>query len=199
MDEENLIEQAKAGDVDAFNRLVAAYQSQVYGVAYRIMGTREAAEDVSQEAFISAYRNLRAFRGGSFRSWILRTVTNQCLDTLRYHKRRPALSLEEMGGVDDDDDRDFDQFIAGDAENPHVAAERSELRRAIVAAMRDLPPDQRITFVLADVQGLDYEEIAQVMDTQLGTVKSRLSRARARLRDHLLAQKELLPREYRPR
>lgn len=197
MDENRLIEQAQKGDVDAFNRLVTAYQSQVYNVAYRIMDDREQAADVTQDAFISAFKHIRAFRGGSFKHWLLRTATNQCYDSLRYKKRRPSTSLEGLGADDDESDGEYDSFIAGDDENPHVFAERAELRRAIVTAMRDLPPDQRIAFVLSDVQGMSYEEVAEVTEANLGTVKSRLSRARARLREALLAQGELLPGQYR--
>src|SRR5690349_14961071 len=97
MDEPILIQAAQRGDVDAFNTLVLAYQSQVYNVAYRIMGDEAAASDATQEAFISAYRSLKGFRGGSFKSWLLRTVTNACYDALRYRKRRPSTSLDALG------------------------------------------------------------------------------------------------------
>lgn len=197
MDENLLIARAQKGDVDAFNRLVAAYQSQVYNVAYRIMGDGASAADATQDAFISAYKNIRSFRGGSFKHWLLRTITNQCYDALRYAKRRPAISLEGLGADDDENDGDYDAFMAGDDENPRVFVERGELRQAIVRAMNDLPADQRIVFVLADVQGMSYEEVAQITEANLGTVKSRLSRARARLREALLAQEELLPGQYR--
>lgn len=197
VDENLLIQEAQKGDVDAFNRLVTAYQSQVYNVARRIMGDGASAADVTQDMFISAYKNIRAFRGGSFKYWLLRATTNQCYDALRYAKRRPAVSLEGLGADDDESDGEYDSFIAGDDENPHALAERAELRRAIVRAMNELPADQRIAFVLSDVQGMSYEEVAEVTSANLGTVKSRLSRARARLRQSLLEQRELLPSQYR--
>jgi RNA polymerase sigma-70 factor (ECF subfamily) len=197
MDEPFLIQSAQRGDIDAFNTLVLTYQSQVYSVAYRIMGDEAAAADATQEAFISAYKGLRGFRGGSFKSWLLRTVTNACYDALRYNKRRPATSLDALGeapdsGAEESDGAGYTEFVAGDEESPAAAAERSELRRTLHVGMQQLPPDQRITFVLSDVQGMSYEEIAEVMQTSLGTVKSRLSRARARMRDYLLNQTELL-------
>jgi RNA polymerase sigma factor (sigma-70 family) len=199
MDEPALIQSAQRGNIDAFNTLVLAYQSQVYNVAYRILGEQSAAADATQEAFISAYKNLKRFRGGSFKSWLLRTVTNACYDALRYNKRRPATSLDALGDdPDGSDSAGYAEFIAADQESPAEAAERSELRRTIAACVRRLPADQRITFVLSDVQGMSYEEIADAMQTSLGTVKSRLSRARARLRDYLLAQTELLRDEERP-
>ena len=192
MDEAALIQDAKRGDangVAAFNTLVLAYQTQVYHVAYRIMGEPAAAADATQEAFISAYRALSSFRGGSFKSFILRVVTNACYDALRYQKRRPSTSLEGLSENDDEGDRDVP--IPSTDEDPADAAVRSDLRRQIARAIQLLPPDQRVTFVLSDVQGLSYDEIADTMQTSLGTVKSRLSRARAKLRDLLLASGEL--------
>jgi RNA polymerase sigma-70 factor, ECF subfamily len=197
MDEPALIRSAQSGDINAFNTLVLAYQKQVFNVALRIMDDSAAASDASQEAFISAYKGLRNFRGGSFKSWLLRTVTNACYDALRYTRRRPSTSLDALGEDAEGTTGDhigagFDEFVASDAESPADAAERAELRHAINAGLRLLPPDQRITFVLSDVQGMSYEEVADAMQTSLGTVKSRLSRARAKLRDYLLTQTELL-------
>ena len=197
MDEPAIIRSAQRGDVDAFNSLVITYQTQVYNVALRIMGDPPAAADATQEAFISAYKGLRNFRGGSFKSWLLRTVTNACYDALRYSRRRPATSLDALGEdpdgqADDSTSAGFDEFVASDAESPAAAAERSELRQAIAEGLKQLPPDQRIAFVLSDVQGMSYEEVADTMQTSLGTVKSRLSRARAKLRDYLLTQTELI-------
>ncbi len=198
MDESALIRAAQRGDVSSFNELVLAHQTRVYNVAHRIMGEPAAAADAAQEAFVSAYTHIKDFRGGSFKSWLLRTVTNACYDALRHAKRRPADSLDGLtegnGGTDNGD---FNDFIPPNDEMPHDAAERSDLRAFIARAALGLPPDQRITFVLSDVQGLSYDEIADAMQVSLGTVKSRLSRARAKLRDALLKQQELLPDEYR--
>ncbi len=197
MDEAALIKAAQRGDAHAFNALVLAHQSQAYNVACRIMGDAASASDATQEAFLSAYTSIKSFRGGSFKSWILRTVTNACFDALRYRKRRPATSLDGLGAEDDAQDGDFETFLPSADESPADAAERAELRHLIEQAALALPPDQRATFVLSDVQGMSYEEIAEIMQTSLGTVKSRLSRARAKLRDYLLSRQELLPDEFR--
>ncbi len=190
MDEQALIKAAVGGDIDSFNTLVLAYQSQLYNFAYRITGDPDSAADATQEAFISAYRGLHGYRGGSFRSWLLRIVTNACYDEMRRRKRRPASSLEALYLEDPTPDS---EIFTAQQESPENHAERRELNQAIQKGLAGLPEEQRITLVLSDVQGMSYEEIAQVTSVHLGTVKSRLSRARSKLRDYLLAQGELLP------
>ncbi len=196
MEETALIRQAKKGDLEAFNQLVLAHQARVYNVAYRIMGERDAAEDATQEAFISAYRKLRSFRGGSFRAWLMRIVTNACYDELRRRKRRPAGSLDALVQVGEDSAGDL-QVMAEAAQDPEAAAEQAELARAIQDCMNHLAPEFRIVAVLADVQGYDYKEVAQAIGKPVGTVKSRLARARARLRECLQRHGELLPAAFR--
>ena len=194
MDEPALITAARKGDLDSFNTLVLAYQHQVYNLAYRIMGEAASASDATQEAFISAWRHIGSFRGGSFKAWLLRIVTNACYDELRRVKRRPASSLESLYVEDPTPDADLPP---SQLESPEAFTQRRELNRAIQAGIAQLPPDQRIALVLSDVQGMSYEEIAEATSANLGTVKSRLSRARARLRDLLVEHGELLPVEYR--
>jgi len=193
MDEPKLIEQAKSGDVQAFNTLVLHYQDRVYNVAYRIMGDPASAADAAQEAFISAYKSLGSFRGGSFKSWLLRIVTNACYDELRYRKRRPQSSLDEIT----EDNESHALLHSEKAISPEGHQQRSELVDAIENCLEDLPEDQRAATVLCDVEGYDYSEIAEIMSTSLGTVKSRISRARSKLRDCLQLTGELLPVEYR--
>jgi len=192
MDEKALIAAAKGGDVRAFNQLVRQYQSLAYNVAYRILGDADASADATQDAFLSAYQGIGKFRGGSFKAWILRIVTNACYDQLRYKQRRPSTSLDELT-----EGFDGSLLVPADTEDPEDFALRQELGRTIQHGIETLPPDQRVAVVLSDIQGLSYQEIAEVMGTSLGTVKSRLSRGRAKLRDYLLAQEELLPRRYR--
>ena len=194
MDENALIQSAQKGDIDAFNRLVLAYQHQVFNLAYRIMGEEAAAADATQEAFISAYNHLKSFRGGSFKSWLLRIVTNACYDDLRRRKRRPATSLEDLA-KDDDGDAEFD--LPSPTDGPETIVQRREMAALLQVGITTLPDDQRIVLVLSDVQGLSYEEIAEMTNSNLGTVKSRLSRARGKLREYLQAHGELLPENYR--
>lgn len=184
---------AQRGDLDAFNELVLAYQDRVYNLAYRILGDPAAAEDATQEAFIAAYRHLSTFRGGSFLSWLMRTVANRCYDELRRQKRRPAVSWESFGEMDED----ANPFLVNGHPTPEEAAQQAELTRFLQSAIVTLPPDQRVVLVLSDVEGMNYQEIADTVGIPVGTVKSRLARARARLRDLLQAQRELLPRAYR--
>lgn len=192
MDEETLIRQAQKGDVAAFNSLVLAYQDQVYNVAYRIMGEPDAADDAAQETFISAYKKLETFRGGSFKSWLMRIVTNNCYDEFRRRKRQPQSSLDEMV-----ENYGPNPLLGSDESGPEEHRQQVELIQAVEDCLQHLPEEQRIAAVLCDVEGYDYNEIAEIMTTSLGTVKSRLSRARARLRDCLQEMRELLPVEYR--
>jgi RNA polymerase sigma factor (sigma-70 family) len=193
MDETSLIAAAQQGNVDAFNELVLAYQQQVYNLAYRILGDPASAADAAQETFISAYHNMARFRGGSFKSYLLRIVSNGCYDELRRRKRRPATSFEDFGDVDEE----ANPALTNGHERPEEYAERQEMAQVIQAGIETLPPDQRITLALSDVQGLSYQEIAEMTGASLGTVKSRLSRARGKLRDYLRSQGELLPARYR--
>lgn len=192
MDEVALIRQAKKGDVAAFNRLVLHYQGLVYNVTYRIMGEPQAAEDITQEAFISAYQALNRFRGGNFKAWLLRIATNSCYDELRRRKRRPQASLDKIT-----EDNESFAFLRNPQEGPEGQQQRMELVQAIEHCLDGLPDEQRVTAILCDVEGYDYNEIAEITSVSLGTVKSRLSRARARLRDCLQAFAELLPANYR--
>jgi RNA polymerase sigma-70 factor (ECF subfamily) len=192
-EERRLVETAQRGDVESFNALVRLYEGRVYNLCYRMLGDADSAADAAQDAFLSAFRNLRSFRGGSFRSWMLRIATNTCYDTLRARKRRPTVSLDLEG---DDEDDSSPLQIADSAEAPDDFALRRELAAAIQHGLTALPEEQRIVLILSDIQGLAYEEIAQITDANLGTVKSRLSRGRARLREVLKAG-ELLPTRYR--
>ncbi|HMK07514.1 MAG TPA: sigma-70 family RNA polymerase sigma factor [Anaerolineales bacterium] len=198
MDEQALIGDARRGDLEAFNRLVLTHQAKAYNLAWRITGDPELAADATQEAFLSAFRKIGTYRGGSFRAWILRIVTNACYDELRHHKRRPAESLEaleeeSMAGEGMGDP----QALASHSDDPATAHERAEVVRAIERCLDGLPADFRTVVVLADVLALDYGEVAAAMGTPVGTVRSRLARARARLRECLEPSRELLGREER--
>ncbi len=192
-DEQALVAAAQRGNLPAFNQIILHYQGLAYNVAYRILDDSDAASDATQDGFIKAYRRLGQYRGGSFKAWLLRIITNTCYDALRAQRRRPTDSLES----EEDEDSDHDVRLLDHAERPDAYVMRQELAEAIQAAIQKLPADQRVTLILSDIEGLDYQEIADATQTALGTVKSRLSRARARLRDLLLSQGELLPSQYR--
>jgi RNA polymerase sigma-70 factor (ECF subfamily) len=193
MDEAQIIKQAQKGSVAAFNQLIMAHQGTAYNVAYRITGSQDAAADACQDAFLKAYNAINQHRGGSFKSWLMRIVTNACYDQLRYTSRRPADSLEE---ITENPGPDSVKLVS-DQERPEEHVLRDELNELLQFGINQLPEDQRVVLVLNDVQGFSYQEIADIIDQPLGTVKSRLSRARRRLRDYLLEQQELLPGQYR--
>jgi RNA polymerase sigma-70 factor (ECF subfamily) len=152
MDEPVLILEAQRGDLTAFNRLVLEYQSALFNVAYRIMGDMDSAADATQEAFISAYKNIGAYRGGSFKGWLMRIVTNACYDELRRRKRRPAASLEALTVVETGPDAEGEAQLASESESPESHAERAELGGAIQRCLDSLPDDQRTAVVLCDVR-----------------------------------------------
>lgn len=195
MDESALIRDAQTGDLEAFNRLVLAYQDALYNTALRILGDDSLAADATQDAFISAFRGIRGFRGGSFKAWLLRTVTNACYDELRRLKRRPTISLEPAN--DDDEEIESPRWLADTAMTPAEKFEADELEHAIQHCLENLPSDFRTVVVLADIQGLDYADIASAARAPLGTIKSRLARARLRLRECLQNFRELLPTAFR--
>ncbi len=191
--EDMLIERAQRGELDSFNALVLRYQDYCYSITYRIMGEPDGAADAVQDAFLTAYRKIRLFRGGNFKAWLARIATNTCYDELRKRKRRPQDYLEEMPGSDHADG----PVIANHDPSPEQQAQRADLQRAIQECINALQEDQRTVLVLCDVQGMAYDEIADVQQVALGTVKSRLSRARLAMRQCLQAVQELLPDEYR--
>ena len=195
IDEQTLIANAKRGDLDAFNALVLAYQDALFSVTYRIMGDEMSAADSTQDAFITAYRRLETYKGGNFRAWLFKIATNTCYDALRYQKRRPATPLDDLAG----DGYDDGPPIADSGISPEQAALNRELNAAIQECISALNAEQRIALVMCDVEGYSYQEIADSGDVQIGTVKSRLSRARASVRQCLQAFEELLPAAYRLR
>ena len=195
MDEPALIHSAQRGDLDAFNTLVLHYQDALFNTALRILGDDDLAADATQDAFLSAFKNLNSYRGGSFKAWLHRTVTNVCYDELRRKKRRPTTPLEP--DTDDGDEMDSPRWLADPSLTPERQAEADELEHAIQHCLDSLPLEFRTVVVLADLQGLDYTEVASAIRAPLGTIKSRLARARIRLRDCLQGFAELLPAAFR--
>jgi len=195
MDEQALIQDAQIGNLDAFNTLVLNYQDSVFNTALRILGDEDQAADAAQDAFISAFKAIKSFRGGSFKAWLLRTVTNACYDELRRKKRRPTTPLEPE--TDDGEEMDSPRWLADPNMTPDQAAEADELEHAIQHCLDNLPIDFKTVVVMADIEGLDYTEVATSIRIPLGTVKSRLARARLRLQECLQGFAELLPASFR--
>jgi len=195
MDEQLLIQDTLEGNLNAFNQLVLHYQNMAYNVAYRIMGEHGAADDAAQEAFISAYEKLDQYRGGSFKAWLLRIVTNACYDELRRRQRKPVTPLKPE--LDDGETLENPYWIEDDAPSPEDEYQESELQKAIQKCINALDDKFRTVIVLVDVEGLDYETASEVISRPLGTVKSRLARARERVQECLQGFWELLPDIFR--
>lgn len=198
--ERTLIARGQQGDRAAFNALVEKYQSAAYALALRMLGDPDTAADVTQEAFLSAYRALSAFHGASFRAWLLRIVSNGCYDVFRARGRQPVTSLEAMLEHDDatsSSDSRLPTTMVDSSWNPEEMTLRTETIDAIQTALLRLPPEQRLAVVLCDIQGMPYDEVARIMETPLGTVKSRIARARAQLRLLLTRSGELSSHEQR--
>lgn len=194
--EASLIARSRTGDTRAFNQLVERHQTGAYALALRMVGDPDIAADVTQDAFFSAYRAINTFRGASFRAWLYRIVSNGCYDHFRTQARHPATSLDatldaEPGEPGGGGDTRLGGALVDLSYDPERITLRVELIEQIERALLRLAPEQRLALILCDVQGLPYEEIARIMDTAPGTVKSRISRARSHLRAILAQQPEL--------
>ena len=189
-DEQRLIQLTRDGDYDAFNRLVIEHQDAVFGVVVRMVRNRAAAEDITQDAFISAFRKISSYRGGIFRAWLFRIAKNAALDHLRKMARRPETSIDE-------DIVYFSETVQDDSADPLADALNSELGRLIEHCLGGLSDDHRFAMVMVDVEGYQYDEAAESIGVSIGTVKSRLNRARARMRDCVQQEPELLPASMR--
>lgn len=174
VEETKLVELARQGDEASFNQLVEKYHQLAYNLAYRFLGQAASAQDATQEAFISAWRGLKGFRGGNFRSWLLQIVANACKDYLRSSRRHPTVSYDSLVTPPDPASDNLERSV--------------ELGESIQKGLARLPDAQRLAFILSDVIGLSYEEMAEAMRCSIGTVRSRLSRGRASLRDWLVSQ-----------
>jgi len=198
VDETSLIQTAKQGDVQTFNRLVLTYQQQVYNLALRMLSDESLAEDATQETFLAAYRNLHKFRGGSFRAWLLRIVINRCYDELRRQKRQPSQTLENPV-VNNEEYLDDPVDIKDNQTLPEDALAIRQLENAVQNCIEQLSKENRAVVVLVDIQGMDNQAASDVVHVPLGTIKSRLARARLQLQDCLQGAWELLPSQYRLR
>jgi RNA polymerase sigma-70 factor (ECF subfamily) len=187
--ERRLVDRSRRGDLEAFDQLVRLYEKNVYSTAYRLSGSYDDASDIAQEAFVRAWNNLKSFRGDSaFSTWLYRIVTNVFLDDRKRKRARPHRSLEEVMTLEESTvTRQFEDPTPG----PQDVAEGDERRKILEMAIKTLPEEQRVMVVLYHTQGLSYEEIAEITKCPMGTVKSRLNRARLALRDRLSPAAEL--------
>ena len=182
--EAQIVQRVLRGDVNAFEKLVLEYEKSVYAITQRMTGNAEDAADMTQETFIKAYNSLSSFRGDSkFSVWLYRIATNVCLDFLRSRSRKPTVSLS----VEDDDGEEVELDIADESQSPERLLERGLTRDAVRRGLDALSPEYRQILLLREIQGLSYEEIADVLTLEVGTVKSRIFRARKRLCAFLLA------------
>jgi len=193
-DEQVLLEKAKAGDVAAFEELIESYQKKIYNLAYRIIGNYDDAADMAQEVLIRIFKSIANFKGqSSFSTWIYRITTNVCLDEIRRKKNKKIISLDEEIRMEDGE---IKRQIMSDDLQPDAAAEQEELRSAVSNAINSMPDDHSLIITLRDIQGLSYDEISAVLDCPIGTVKSRISRARQALKKVLSTRRELFDEEY---
>ena len=181
--EAQIVRRVLEGDVNAFEDLVTEHEKGVYAIAQRMTGNAEDAADMTQETFIKAYNSLSSFRGDSkFSVWLYRIATNVCLDFLRSRSRKPTVSLS----VEDDDGEETQMDIADESQSPEQLLERGLTRDAVRRGLKSLSPEYRQILLLREIQGLSYEEISQTLALEVGTVKSRIFRARKRLCAFLL-------------
>ena len=183
LDEKELISLSQKGDIDAFEELVARYERKVYTIAYRYMGNPEDTSDLAQETFLKVFKSIDKFRGeSSFSTWIYRITANICKDELRKIKRKPQTSLDQEIWLDEGS---VIRQVVDEKPTPDEAFEQKELWNYLQDLIANLSPEYRMVIVLRDINGYSYEEIAQITETSLGTVKSRLNRARKALSEQI--------------
>ena len=193
--EKTLINAAQQGDLEAFNLLILRYQNLLFGIALRLLNDEDTASDAVQEALISAFRRFDTFRGDSLRSWLARVVVNACYDEMRRKRRQHSVPLEQFSSAGEEIEGSY--WLIDPQADPELQFETSELESAIQASLHKLPPIYRLVIVLVDIEGLSYEEAARAAGVPVGTVKSRLARARLQMQKSLQVSGELLPASYR--
>lgn len=189
--DQELVQRSLAGDTDAFHELVERYQQKVFNLALRMTNNHEDALDIAQESFVRVFRSLKTFKGdSSFSTWLYRIVNNLVLDELRKHRRRPLVVMSTDAVVSTDEGEHLLEFRGPESLQPEEQVVRAETRREIELALRSVSPEHRLVLLLRDVQGFSYEEIAGILNVNIGTVKSRLNRARLSLRDCILRREQ---------
>ena len=187
MEESRLIQRAGAGDAASFNTLMGMHERRMYAVALRMCGNPEDAQDCLQEAMLRIYRAINGFKAqSSFSTWVYRITMNTCLDELRRRKNRPNTSLDGLY------DAGWAPVDPGETPEKHAVA--GDMRRQLQVFIRELPEDMRAAVVLRDIEGYSYDEIARMLDANVGTIKSRISRGREKLREKITSSPELFDR-----
>lgn len=194
--ESEIIKKCQQGDLEAFEKLILSYQKKVYTIAYRYVGRREEAEDLAQEAFIKVYRSLKTFRGdSSFSTWLYHVVTNVCRDALRKNSRK--LEEDSLDCAVTTEKGEIRREIVDWSMSPAFLYEQKELGEFLQSLINQLSPEYKAVILMREIQDMSYEEIAQAMNCSLGTVKSRLSRARKTLRDMIQSSMEQRSERHR--
>ena len=178
-----LILEASKGDLDAFNNLVLKYQHLVFSRAYGLLGDCHSAEDAAQESFLKAFQNISRFQGSSFRSWLFKIVTNLCYDEMRWYKRHPTTSL--VPEENECEEMEIPTLVADPNSDVQVLVEQNELFGILNCILGELPEIYRNPITLIDLHELDYSEAAEVLEIPIGTLKSRLARARFQMKEKL--------------
>lgn len=193
--EKALIQAAQRGDLEAFNLLILRYQNLLFSIALRLLNDEDSAADAVQEALISAFRRFHTFRGDSLKSWLARVVVNASYDELRKKRRQHSVQLEQLNA--EGDEIESSSWLVDPQADPELQFESDELEGAIQRSLDKLPSVYRLMLVLVDIEGMSYEEAAMAAGIPVGTVKSRLARARVQMQRSLQASGELLPATYR--
>jgi RNA polymerase sigma-70 factor (ECF subfamily) len=193
-EEKDLIKAAQHGDLNAFNALILRYQNLLFGIALRMLNDEDTASDAVQEALISAFSKFRTFRGGSLRSWLARVTVNACYDEMRRKRRQREVPLEQFN-MEGEEVEDLSWMI-DPAARPEERYDSYEMESAIQDSLDQLTPAYREALILVDIEGLSYEEASITARVPVGTVKSRLARARLQVRSSLQGYKDLLPAQY---
>ena len=193
-EEKELIQAAQRGDLDAFNALILHYQNLLFGIALRMLGDEDTASDAVQEALISAFHKFNTFRGGSLRSWLARVTVNACYDEMRRKRRQREVPIEQFN-MEGEEVEDLSWMI-DPAARPEERYDSFEMESAIQRSLNLLTPAYREALVLVDIEGLSYEEASMAARVPVGTVKSRLARARLQVRSALQGYKDLLPAQF---
>lgn len=193
-EEQALVKAAQYGDLNAFNALILRYQNLLYGIALRMLNDEDIASDAVQEALISAFSKLNSFRGGSLRSWLARVTVNACYDEMRRKRRQREVPMEQFN-MEGEEVEDLSWMI-DPAARPEEQYESFELENAIQHSLSRLTPAYRQVLVLVDIEGLSYEEASFVAHVPVGTVKSRLARARLQMRCNLQGYNDILPAQF---